>query len=130
MKRVRTCPACGNISERLYRCDDEHCGADLVYSESQVWEWSDPTVDGYRDDGLVRVNIPIECIDCERTRYLPLPYRSVGRVIRLGCPGCSEPTKHRPVGDDLRRAAAATFNVEVLQNGRNSVASDGGQIDE
>ena len=115
MKRVRTCPACGNISERLYRCDDEHCGADLVYSESQVWEWSNPTVDGYRDDGLVRVTIPVECIDCETTRYLPLPYRSVGRVIRLGCPACSEPTKHRPVGDDLRRAAAATFGSKVCQ---------------
>lgn len=116
MTFVRTCPTCGNISERLYRCDNEMCEADLADSESPVWEWAYPTVDGYRDDGLARVEIPVECIGCETTRYLPLPYRYVGRVVRLGCPTCDEPAKHRPVGDDIRRAATAMFNGETAQH--------------
>lgn len=111
MTFVRTCTSCGTVSETIYRCDG--CGGDLTDSESPVWEFEYASVDGRRDDGLVRVEIPVECIDCETTRYLPLQYRHVGRVVRLGCPTCREQTKHRPVGADCRRAAAAMFDGDT-----------------
>jgi hypothetical protein len=103
---VVTCPTCGTISECVYRCDD--CGADLAESDSTVWRFEWPSVAGRRDDGLVRVEFPLECCRCDRQRRLELDYDAVGRVIRLGCPACDQLTKHRPVGADLDRAAAAT----------------------
>lgn len=102
---VVTCPTCGNISDDVYRCDDPMCGADLASADSQVWKFQYPSVAGTRDDGLVAIEIPIECVSCETTRWLPLEYQMIGRVIRMGCAKCSQVTRHRPTGPDTRRGA-------------------------
>lgn len=112
---VRTCTTCGNISERLYRCDD--CGDDLADSPSPIWRFQWPSVAGRRDNGLVAVEFPLECCRCETTQWLELDYQYVGRVIRLRCSACESATKHRPVGEDLRRAAAASIDGETAASG-------------
>ena len=103
MTQVVTCPTCGNISERVYRCDSDNCGADLANAASEVWEFQYATVAGTREDGLVAVEIPVECIECDTLRWLPLSYQDIGRVIRMGCPTCSQVTRHRPTGQDVLR---------------------------
>ncbi len=49
---------------------------------------------------------------CRALRSLPLAYKFVGQVIRIGCPHCDEPTRHRPTGDDLRRQGIRLFGRE------------------
>lgn len=110
---VVTCPTCGNISDRVYRCDDPQCGADLASADSQVWEFAWPSVAGVRDDGLAAVEIPVVCVDCDTRRWLPLAYGDIGRVIRLGCPHCSQITRHRPTGQDVLRPVMGLLKEPV-----------------
>lgn len=112
---VVTCPTCGNISECVYRCDDESCGADLANTDSPVWTFAWPSVAGIRDDGLAAVEIPFECVSCDAPRWLSVDYQHIGRVIRTGCSTCERPTKHRPVEEDLRRAAPAAIGRTAAQ---------------
>ena len=97
---VRYCRACGKDSERLYRCDG--CGHDLTGT-------SEPARHIRPSTNLVDVEFQLECLGCRALRSLPLAYRHVGQVLRLGCPHCEEPTKHRPTGEDLRRQGIRLF---------------------
>lgn len=101
--RVRYCRACGKDSRCTWRCDG--CGHDLT-------DTSHPSRNVRRQTAFLDVEFPLECMECRALRSLALAYRHVGLVLRLGCPHCEKPTKHRPTGEDLRRQGIRLFGRE------------------
>lgn len=96
------CPSCNRYSTRIYRCEYDDCGRDLVDSPTPIEPFRYRTVAGRRDDGLVDVEFRRLCTTCGSAHYVGLDYCDVHRVIRFPCDECGQPTKQRPVDEDLR----------------------------